>query len=264
MLACIGMLLLLSGCMGGVPTDRVPITPETAEGIWGRFFLLPLVQFITFLYGVLGNNLGFAVIAATIIARLVTMPLTLKANQSSVAMQAVQPEMNKLKKKYEKKTDQESRMKMNKEMSELYKKHGVNPAAGCLPLLIQMPLFMAFFQAISRHPLIVGVDSTSAAFFGLDLAATSSPPNYVIAVVTCAMMFFSQKFMQKRTKAASTTTDGNQQMNSMMNTMLYVFPLMMLPLIINSPVAMGLYFLTGQVMQTVQSLVMKRPMGPTI
>lgn len=255
-------MFLLAGCS----TTNAAITADTASGFWERAFVLPLTQFITFLYGVLGHNLGFAIIAATVIVRLVLMPLFAYSNKSMAAMQEVQPEIQRIQKKYEGKKDPESQQRMMAETSAIYKKYKVSPASGCLPLLLQMPIFMAFFQAINRHPMIAvlrenpDATASSAYFFGLNLAATMSMPNYILGALVAGLTFVSQRLMTKN----QNTSNQNKQMGTTMKAMNIYFPFMMFATVIAMPAAMGLYFLVGQIMQMIQTLVFRRPAaGPT-
>ena len=140
-------LLLVVGLLSGCSISSVPITAETANGLWDKVFVLPLASFITLLYNLLSQNLGFAIILATVIVRLVLMPLYSKSNKSMAVMQEIQPEMQKIQKKYENKKDQASQVKMQTEMMELYKKYNYNPMMGCLLPFLQMPIFLAFYQA---------------------------------------------------------------------------------------------------------------------
>lgn len=244
------MAVFLTGC--SVSGDY--ISSETASGVWERLIVLPLSQLITLLYNSLGENLGFAIILATLMFRLALMPLMNYSNKSMARMQEIQPKIQQIQKKYENKKDQASQVKMQKEFKEL----GYNPMAGCLPVLIQMPLFMAFFQAISRHPLIVSVDSSSY-FFGMNLAATMSLPNYVFGVVIAALTFFSQRMMTKRNAANVQQGQGQASANTAMKVMNIYFPFLMFSMVIGMPVAMGLYFLTGSLFQILQTVVLKRP-----
>lgn len=89
------------------------------------------------------RSLGISIILLTVATRFLMLPLALKAQKSAMKMQALQPEMEKIKKKYEGKTDTDSQRKMSQEMQMLYSKNNVSLFGGCLPLLIQMPLFFA-------------------------------------------------------------------------------------------------------------------------
>jgi len=247
-------IIFLTAFLTGCTVSGDYISPETASGVWERLIVLPLAQLIGILYNILGENLGFAIILATLIFRLALLPLMNYSNKSMARMQEIQPKIQQIQKKYENKKDQASQIKMQQEFKEL----GYNPLAGCLPVLIQMPLFMAFFQAISRHPLIVAVDSSSY-FFGMDLSATMSLPNYVFGVLIAALTFFSQRMMTKRN--AANVQQGQASANTAMKVMNIYFPFLMFSMVISMPVAMGLYFLTGSLVQIIQTVILKRPGG---
>lgn len=249
-------LVLTIGLLSGCSISTEPITAATATGLWDKLFVLPLANFITFLYNILNNNLGLSIILATAIVRLVLIPLYLKSNQSTMVMQEIQPEMEKMKKKYEHKQDQASQVKMQQEMMELYKKYNYNPMMGCVLPFLQMPIFLAFYQAISRHPLIK--DAAAAEFFGINLGATGTIPNYVLAFIVAGLTIYSQRLMNKN-MATNMNSQQNQTSNMMMKVMTYYFPFAMFSITIGTPFAFGLYFLTGQIMTIVQSLIFKRP-----
>lgn len=249
-------LVLTIGLLSGCSISTEPITAATATGLWDKLFVLPLANFITFLYNILNNNLGLSIILATAIVRLVLIPLYLKSNQSTMVMQEIQPEMEKMKKKYEHKQDQASQVKMQQEMMELYKKYNYNPMMGCVLPFLQMPIFLAFYQAISRHPLIK--DAAAAEFFGINLGATGTIPNYVLAFIVAGLTIYSQRLMNKN-MAANMNSQQNQTSNMMMKVMTYYFPFAMFSITIGTPFAFGLYFLTGQIMTIIQSLIFKRP-----
>ena len=247
-------LVLAVGLLSGCSISQVPITSETASGLWDKVFVLPLATFITFLYNILSQNLGFAIILATAIIRLILMPLYSKSNKSMAVMQEIQPEMQKIQKKYENKKDQASQAKMQTEMMDLYKKYNYNPMMGCILPFLQMPVFLAFYQAISRHPLIK--DAAAAEFFGINLGATGTMPNYILAFIVAGLTILSQRMMNKN---MASSAQQNQTSNIMMKVMTYYFPFAMFSITIGTPFAFGLYFLTGQIMTIVQYLIFKKP-----
>ena len=247
-------LVLAVGLLSGCSISQVPITSETASGLWDKVFVLPLATFITFLYNILSQNLGFAIILATAIIRLILMPLYSKSNKSMAVMQEIQPEMQKIQKKYENKKDQASQAKMQTEMMDLYKKYNYNPMMGCILPFLQMPIFLAFYQAISRHPLIK--DAAAAEFFGINLGATGTMPNYILAFIVAGLTILSQRMMNKN---MASSAQQNQTSNMMMKVMTYYFPFAMFSITIGTPFAFGLYFLTGQIMTIVQYLIFKKP-----
>jgi len=244
-------VIALTGCGVQVDPERA-LTPETAEGFWNSYLVLPLIQMITWLYGIVGS-LGLAIIIATILTKLAVMPLMLKSMNNTAKMQTIQPEMNKIKEKYAGKNDRDTQMKMNQEMQLLYRERGINPLAGCLPMLIQMPLMFAFFQAFSRHPLIATTEITY--FLGMSLSVVGEMPNVIFAAIVCGLMYVSQTMTQNRTQG----NNANSQMAGNMKMMNLVFLPMMAMLVYGSPLAMGLYFVVSQVMMLLQSFIIKRP-----
>ena len=254
-LVVIVAVIALTGCGVPVDPDRA-LTAENASGPWQTFLVLPLIQMITWLYNIVGN-LGIAIIIATVLTKAAVMPLMLKSMNSTARMQTIQPEMNKIKEKYAGKSDRESQLKMNTEMQQLYKETGINPFAGCLPMLIQMPLMFAFFQAFSRHPLIATTEVRE--FLGMSLSAVSEMPNVVFAAIVVCLMYYSQTMTQKRTQA----NNANNPMAGNMKMMNLMFLPMMAMLVYGSPLAMGLYFVVSQIMMVLQSFIIKRPGAAT-
>ena len=250
-------LVLTIGLLSGCSISTEPITAATATGLWDKLFVLPLANFITFLYNILNNNLGLSIILATAIVRLVLIPLYLKSNQSTMVMQEIQPEMEKMKKKYEHKQDQASQVKMQQEMIELYKKYNFNPMMGCLLPLLQMPIFLAFYQAISRHPLIKNASANE--FFGINLGATGTPANWILALIVAGLSIYSQRLMNNNMADTMKNSQQNQANNTMMKVMTYYLPFAMFSITIGTPFAFGLYFLTGAIMQIIQFLIIKKP-----
>ena len=102
-LSLVVCFVLVAGLLSGCAVSSEPITAETASGLWDKVFVLPLASFITLLYKLLSNNLGFAIILATAIVRSVLMPIYAKSNKSMAVMQEIQPQMQRLQKKYENK-----------------------------------------------------------------------------------------------------------------------------------------------------------------
>jgi len=252
-------VVVLAGC-GVQVTDA--LTPENA-GPFQRIFVLPLINFITWLYNMIGN-LGIAIIVATVIVKLALMPLMLKSMNSTAKMQELNPEIEKIKKKYANKTDRESQTKMQQETMALWKKHGVNPMAGCLPMLIQMPLLIGFFQAFIRHPLIVDatLGYTEVYFLGMDVAGVQEIPNYVFGVLVAGLMYMTQKRSQARMQG-KTNPDGTAPPNPMA-AMNLPMSLLIGWMVVTSPLAMGLYFLVSQLMMNLQSFLIKKPSQPAL
>jgi YidC/Oxa1 family membrane protein insertase len=108
------------------------------------FIAYPLGQFLYYIYKTLAfNNYGLAIIIFTVIVRLVLLPLTIKQYKSTTKMQLIQPEIQHIQKKYK-----HDREKMNQELMRVYSEHDINPASGCLPLLIQLPIILSLYWVI--------------------------------------------------------------------------------------------------------------------
>lgn len=123
------------------------------EGIWTSIFVKPLAWLILAI-GSLLNNYGLGLIITSLLIRIVAYPITKKTALQSEMMKNAKPELDKLEKKYKDKTDQDSLMKKNQEMMLIYKKNNINPISGCIYAIIQLPLFIAFLEAINRVPAI--------------------------------------------------------------------------------------------------------------
>lgn len=133
--------------------DDFKITSGGYEGLWMTIFIKPLTWFLIKLGAVL-KNYGLAIIVATLIIRLLLYPLTQKSAKQSEVLKKIQPEINKIEKKYKDKNDQQSMTLKSQEMMMLYKEHNVNPMSGCIFGLIQIPLFFAFYESLYRLPVL--------------------------------------------------------------------------------------------------------------
>ncbi len=123
------------------------------EGLWTSLFVKPLA-WVIIKVGVFLKNYGLALIVTCLIIRLILFPFTRKTAMQSELIKEAQPELNRLEKKYEGKEDQDSMMRKSQEMAAIYKKYKINPITGCLFALIQLPIFIAFLEAINRVPAI--------------------------------------------------------------------------------------------------------------
>ncbi|WP_294224293.1 membrane protein insertase YidC [uncultured Shimia sp.] len=115
---------------------------ESIDWGWFSFLTKPIMWLLMWLYGVIGN-MGWAIIALTVVLKIIVFPLAYKSYASMAKMKELQPQMEKLKE-----NAGDDRQKMQQAMMELYKKEKVNPAAGCLPILIQIPIFFSLYKVI--------------------------------------------------------------------------------------------------------------------
>lgn len=183
----------------------------------------------------LTGNFGVAIILATIVIKIILLPLTLKQDKSMKSMKVLQPEIEKIKQQY-----QNDPKMMNQKTMELYQKHKVNPMGGCLPLLVQLPILWALFGVL-RDTATVPQDST---FLWMQLI--NPDPYYVLPILNGVVSFLQQKVMG---------SSDNPQMKNMM----YIFPLMMVFISYKMPAGLQIYWLASSVSAVVQQyLIMKK------
>ncbi|MCA1042201.1 YidC family membrane integrase SpoIIIJ [Bacillus infantis] len=233
-------LIFLMALLTGCTEVNKPITSES-EGFWNEYIVYPLSMFIVKVAETLGGSYGLAIIVVTLIIRLLILPLMIKQTKSSKAMQALQPEMQKLREKYSSK-DQKTQQKLQQETMALFQQHGVNPLAGCFPLIIQMPILIGFYHAISRTREIANHD-----FLWFDLG--SPDPIYLLPLIAGATTFIQQKIMMA----------GTANQNPQMAMMLWIMPVMIIVFAINFPAALSLYWVVGNIFMIVQTYFIKGP-----
>jgi YidC/Oxa1 family membrane protein insertase len=231
----VSLMILLAGCT----QTNVPITPES-KGFWNEFIVYPLSLLIVKVSEFLGGSFGFGIIAVTLLIRLLILPLMIKQTKSSKAMQALQPEMQRLREKYSSK-DAQTQQKLQQETMALFQTHGVNPLAGCFPLLVQMPILIGFYHAIMRTQEIANHN-----FLWFDLG--EKDPFYILPVVAGITTFIQQKIMM-----------AGQEGNPQMAMMLWIMPIMIVVFAINFPSALSLYWVVGNLFMIVQTYFIKGP-----
>ena len=198
------------------------------------------------------KNYGISIIILGLLIRLLLAPLTQKTAMQSENMKEMQPEMDRINKKYEGKNDQESMQKKSMETMQLYKKYGVNPFSSCLFAFIQIPLLMAFYEAINRVPVIF-----EGKLFGLILGTTpmkamsSGHYEYLIIVL---LIVGTTILQQKLNKTAPTPQKGDINPNMMSNMMVIMIAIMS----INFSIALSLYWIASTCFTIVQNLIAKK------
>jgi YidC/Oxa1 family membrane protein insertase len=185
-------------------------------------------------------NWGFSIILLTILLKALTWWPTQRSMKSMKAMAKLKPEMDKLKERYG-----DDKNGMNVAMMELYKKHGVNPLGGCLPVLIQMPIYIALYAMLGNS-----VELYRSGFLGWIKDLTAADPYYVLPILTGALMFLQQK-----TQPAS--PDPQQR------TMMYIMPVMFTAFSIFLPSGLTIYILTNTVLTFVQQFWINRGDKPS-
>jgi len=207
---------------------------------WGWFWFIakPLFLALHWIHDNWTGNWGWAIVIATVIINLAMLPLRFSQLKSSQKMAQIQPELQAIQAKYKGLSMKDpKRQKMNEEMIALYQKHGINPMGGCLPLLLQMPFFIAFFKVLS-----VAIELRGAQW--LWVADLSQPEASAIRLLPIGMLL-TQVILQKMTPVAS--PDPSQQ-----RLMMVLMPVMLTVLFYSASSGLVLYWLTGNVVGIVQ------------
>ena len=191
-----------------------------------------VVHILNAVYGIVGDY-GLAIIIVTILMRIIILPLTLKQEKSMKKMKELQPELEKIKEKYK-----DDPQEYQRKTAELYKESGVNPLGGCLPLLIQMPIFVALYWAFTGDAI-----PKDAKFLWFTL---KQPDRLfmigkfafnLLPILNVVVTYIQQKIM--------TGATSGQESNQQMQTMLYMMPIMMLFIFYNMPSGVMLYYLVS-------------------
>lgn len=188
----------------------------------GLYFLTEQVGF---------GSYGLAIIILTIIIKIILYPLTVKQLKSMRAMQKIQPELKKLQEKYKDKPQI-----MQQKLMQLYQKEGVNPMAGCLPLLIQMPILMAMYYTLFNFD----YGAVEPSFLWLP-SLSQTDPFYILPFLSALTTFLQQKISM---------TEATQQMKMMM----VIMPLFIGFISLNFPAGLVLYWVTMNIVQIAQQL----------
>lgn len=225
------------------------VTSGKYEGLWTGIFVKPLA-YILIQLGRTVKNYGLSVIIISLLIRLIAFPLTRKTAMQSEIMKKAQPELNRIQKKYEGKQDQESMMKQNQEIMAVYQKYKISPLSGCLFAFIQLPIFIAFFEAVQRTPVIF-----EDKFFGLQLGTTPSvgiTTATAFAYILLMLIIAGTTFYSFKMNATANMEDPTMKMMPvMMSGMIIITALFM-------PSGLGIYWVTSNLFTIVQNILVKR------
>lgn len=229
--------------------DEFKVNSGKYESLWTSFFIKPLA-YILLLVGRIVGNYAISVIILSLIIRLIAYPVTRKTALQSELIKKAQPELDRLQKKYKDKKDEESLIKQNQEMMMIYKKYNINPLSGCLFSFLQLPLFIAFFEAIQRTPAIF-----EDRFLALQLGTTPSvgitSPTWYAYLILAVLIGLTTYFSFKMNSAGNMTDPSMKSMPIMMTVMLIITALFM-------PSGLGIYWITSNLFTIMQNILVKR------
>lgn len=234
--AVILAVAVISGCAPGADQTRT-IDDLRNGGFWQSnvvlYFTLALDTFANWFNG----EYGLSVLVMVLIVRTLILPLTLKQVRSSKAMQAIQPEVQKIREKYK-----DNPEKMQMETMKLFQENKVNPMAGCLPLLVQMPIFIALYHSIYYNGLL-----REHEFLWMQLGEPDKL--FILPVLAAATTYLQTKMMMKM--------NPSPQMG-MMQFMLFVYPILIFVMSFQFPAALPLYWFYSNLYTIVQNYFLYR------
>jgi len=238
--------------------------------VWNQLILNPMIHLLLLFYRLLGQQTILAITALTLVVRLAILPLTLRQQRSAQRMQELQPELEKLQKKYGK-----DREKMAQEQMRLYQEAGINPVGGCLPLLLQLPLMYGLWQSIIRvlavSPLellklsqnigqlffvrfdVSGLSTLiplQSTFLWLDLGQPD--PYFVLPVLVVVTSWLSQRMLSP---SAPSADDRSAAMTQQMQIMM---PLMFGFISISYASGLSIYFIISNLITMLQYFLIQR------
>ncbi|MCW8893454.1 MAG: membrane protein insertase YidC [Deltaproteobacteria bacterium] len=194
----------------------------------------PLMVVLKFFYDFIGNY-GFAIVLLTICIKIIFWPLTQKSYKSMKGMQKLQPEMKKMREKYG-----ADKQKLNQEMMAFYKENKVNPLGGCLPMVIQIPVFFALYRV-----LLGSIELRHAPFMLWITDLSAKDPYYVTPLIMGVTMFLQQKM-------TPTNMDPTQEKIMLMMPVVFTF------MFLNFPSGLVIYWLTNNVLTILQQYLIRR------
>ncbi|PWK16607.1 YidC/Oxa1 family membrane protein insertase [Tumebacillus permanentifrigoris] len=236
------LLIVLAMTLTGCTAKTTAEGQIDRSGYWGKF-----VGFVSdgldYFYHLLGDY-GIAILVVTLIVRIIVFPLMMKQIRYQKVMQSIQPELAKIREKH--KDDKE---KINAETMKIFQQYGANPFSGCLPIIVQMPILFALYQAITVNP-----DLKTHYFLGfLALSEKQGIANIVLAILSAATTFLQSKMSMTNAKDPNT------------KIMLFFMPLMIAFFTWQFPAALGLYWIFGNILTIIQTYFTKgiRNAAPT-
>lgn len=226
------LLVVLTGCGTGQITAH-------STGIWDRYIVYNFARCISFLS--FGGTPAIGIILFTLIIRVLLLPLMHYQTKQTRKMQDIQPELKKLQQQYSSR-DPETQRQLQEETQRLYAEYDVNPMAGCLPLLIQMPILMALWQALARVQSL-----TNGHFLWMDLSQPD--PYFILPILAAVFTYISSKL------ASMSQIESNMSMTIMNIAM----PVMILFMGINLASGLSLYWVVSNAFQVGQTLLLNNP-----
>lgn len=235
-LGIISLVVFLSACAQQNVAE--PIGPHS-DGFWEGVILYNVSRFIIWVSELFGGNYGVGIIIITILSRIVLLPLTQLQNKNMAQMNDIQPEMKALQEKYSAR-DSETQAKLQEEQQKLYDEHNINPLMGCLPLIVQMPIFIAVYQAVSRTPQLA-----NESFLWTNLGEPD--PYFILPILAGVFTLINSLLMQYG-------KEGNSG-----KVMSFIMPIFIILITFRLSSALALYFTVSNIFGVFQTLILNNP-----
>lgn len=229
--------------------DNFKVNSGKYEGLWTSIFVKPLA-FVLLKLGKLVGNYAVSLIIISLLIRLIAFPFTKKTAMQSELMKKAQPELTRIQNKYKDKQDQESLTRQSQEMMMIYKKYNISPMSGCLFSMIQLPLFIAFFEAVQRTPAIF-----EGKFLGLQLGTTPMvgfTTASIIGYIVLMLLIGATTYFSFKLNATGNTLDPSMAMMPVMMVFMIIFMALFMPS------ALGIYWITTNLFTIFQNMLVKR------
>jgi len=217
-----------------------PKLDHTVDFGWFTFFAYGLLKSLNFLYD-FTRNYGISIVLLTLLLKVLTFPLTYKSMKSMKQMQRVQPMIQKLKEKHK-----DNPQQMNQEMMQLMKTQGYNPVSGCLPILVQMPIFFALYRVLYGS-----IELYQAPFMFWISDLSLKDPLYITPVILTIVMYFQQKL------------SPSQVADPMQAKMIQFMPIFFGIFMVTLPSGLTLYMLTNAIAGIAQQVYLNKKLGIT-
>ncbi|KRL01661.1 membrane protein insertase YidC [Liquorilactobacillus capillatus] len=228
------MVFILAGC------GRSTVT-QSSSGLWDHYVIWNFIQAIQFLSKIFGNSYGLGIIIFTVIVRIILLPLMFYQTKSMRKTTELQPKLKVLQQKYSAK-DSETQGKLREEQQKLYAEAGVNPVAGCLPILVQMPILLALYQAILRSQVL-----KTGSFLWMQLG--DRDPYFILPILAAIFTFATSKL----------SVMSQPEQNVMTAAMTYGMPAIILFSAITLPSALSLYWVITNAFSVGQTMLLNNP-----
>ncbi len=221
-----------------------------------NFLISPITSLLVFLYSLTGNNLGLAIILLTLLVRGVLVPVTIPSLKSAKKLQELKPHLDRLKEKHK------DKQKLQLATLELYKQHGINPAAGCLPQIAQLIVLIALYQVFTKFINTGQIDGRSLNLDFLWLNLSKPDPFYILPVLAGVTQLIFSLMMSsgleghlkapKQKKEKQKEEDSLEMAQSMSQQMLFIMPAMTVLISLNFPSGLALYWVITTLFSLVQ------------